>query len=151
MRKAAIILIVCSLAVGCGVSRKDRPEAPVWNMFKAAGSADVKGYLNCFSEQIVDKIKATIEEMGYDQFRRYLRNMDESIMGIAITDRENIAEDKIRLKVELVFRDRNEVQKIVVGKERGAWKIVEMSDSARIKTLIPYGTNLYPIRSDEEK
>jgi hypothetical protein len=45
-----------------------------------------------------------------------------------------------RIAVEYVYQDRNEVQQVVVRREGGQWKIVQVESAERIKTLVPYGT-----------
>ena len=143
-------LIICSFAAACGGGgQKSHPEDVVWAMFKSAGKGDIDEYLGCFSQSLKEKIGSAIAEMGEERFKQYLAQTDKDIIGIAITDRQQVAEDEIHLKVELVFKNSNDVQKFALRKTRNTWKIEEISGSAKVKMLIPYGTQVYPSYSDD--
>ena len=55
----------------------------------------------------------------------------------ALTDRE------VKVRVEYVYQDRNEVQQMYLEKSGNNWKITRVDSAERIKTLVPYGT---PVR-----
>jgi hypothetical protein len=46
----------------------------------------------------------------------------------------------VKLRVEYVFADRNEVQWMYLENANGSWKIARVDATERVKTLIPYGT-----------
>ncbi len=50
---------------------------------------------------------------------------------------------EVKVKVEYVFQDRNEVQWMYLEKSGNSWRIARVDTAERIQTLVPYGT---PVR-----
>ncbi|MBM4044138.1 MAG: hypothetical protein FJ279_03420 [Planctomycetes bacterium] len=120
-----------------------KPEDPVWAMFQAAKDGNVQAYLNCFADEIRARLDREAQEMRPERFGGYLRQGSKDVLGIAVSDLEKLREDEARMRVELTFRDRNEVQKFAVRKLRNGWKIKDMTEAQRVKPVIPYGTKVF--------
>jgi hypothetical protein len=71
---------------------------------------------------------------------QYLKDMNSPIKGVALNDPAPISEREVKVRVEYVFQDRNEVQIFYLEKAGADWKITRMENSERVKTLVPYGT-----------
>jgi hypothetical protein len=117
------------------------PESVIWRMSDAARTGDVETYLSCFDGELRRNLEKTVAEMGERKFSEYLKRLNEEITGIAISDLDPTGEAGAKLRVEFVFRGKNEVQQHYLVLRDGAWKIERVDESERIKTLIPYGTD----------
>ncbi len=139
-------------AIGAGLWARSRgggdrgPEATVYAMFEAVGKGDVAGYLDCYGGELLDRLKAAARESGDARFAEDLRRRGEGMTGIAISrppgDAASSAESAI-LRVEQVFRDRNEAQDYSLRRRRGRWRIEGIGPANTVKMPIPYGTPVY--------
>jgi hypothetical protein len=117
------------------------PEDIVWRMSDAIREGDVQAYLDCFSGALKQNLQRTADDMGEAQFSQYLKKLNDEETGIAVSDLEQTNEQTATLKVEFVFRGRNEVQKHSFELLAGAWKITQVDGAVQVKTLIPYGAD----------
>jgi len=117
------------------------PESVIWRMSDAARIGDVEAYLNCFDGELRRTLKKTVVEMGEREFGAYLKRLNEEITGIAVSDLKLTGEAGANLRVEFVYRGKNEAQRHYLVLRDGAWKIDRVDESERIKTLIPYGAD----------
>lgn len=117
------------------------PEDIIWSMSDATREGDVHAYLDCFSGALKQNLQKTADDMGESQFSRYLKELSDEVTGITVSELEQADEQTATLKVEFVFRGKNEVQKHSFKFLAGAWKITKVDGAEQIKTLIPYGTD----------
>jgi hypothetical protein len=80
--------------------------------------------------------------MGAPQFSGYLKRLNAEMTGIAVSDFEQISPAEAALRVEFVFRGRNEAQKHHFRLIDGAWKIERLDGAEQIKPLVPYGSEV---------
>jgi hypothetical protein len=118
------------------------PEGVVWRMSDATREGDVQTYLDCFSGALKQNLQKTADDMGESEFSRYLKERSDEVTGIAVSDLEQANEQTASLKVEFVFRGRNETQIHSFKFVAGGWKITEVDGAEQIKTLVPYGTDV---------
>jgi len=118
------------------------PEDVVWRMSDATREGSVQAYLDCFSGPLKQNLQKTADDMGESHFSRYLKELSEEVTGIAVSDLKQANEETASLKVEFVFRGRNETQIHSFKLLAGGWKITEVDGAEQIKTLIPYGTDV---------
>ncbi len=116
------------------------PEDVVWRMSDATRDGNVRAYLDCFSGALKQNLQKTASDMGEPQFSQYLKKLNDEVTGIAVSDFEQVNEQTATLKVEFVFRGKNEAQKHRFKLVDGKWKIDDVETAERVKTLIPYGT-----------
>jgi hypothetical protein len=147
--KARILAsIVLAVAIGVPVGRRlGRPPRPpaepqdaVYAMLDAARAGDVKAYLACYTGTMESALRQTVSESTTLAFAKYLKDSNSAIKGVAISDPQTTGDSEVKLRVEYVYQDRNEVQMIYVEKRPNGWKIARADSEERIKTLIPYGT-----------
>jgi len=118
------------------------PEDVVWRMSDATREGNVQAYLDCFSGPLKQNLQKTVDDIGESQFSRYLKELSDEVTGIAVSDLKQADEETASLKVEFVFRGRNETQIHSFKLLAGVWKITEVDGAEQIKTLVPYGTDV---------
>ncbi|MBI4877743.1 MAG: hypothetical protein HY822_24190 [Acidobacteria bacterium] len=117
-----------------------KPQDAVYAMLDAAREGNVQKYLGAYTGQMEVSLRQTIAESGEAAFAKYLRESNAAIKGVAVMEPQPLSDREVKLKVEYVYQDRNEVQLVCVEKTAGAWRIARVDSAERIKTLIPYGT-----------
>ena len=160
-RKAQIVTVaVLAIAVGVVLGRKANwdlssisnlvpaqtvkadptPQDAIYNMLDAAREGDVPKYLSAYTGQMEASLKQAIAESTEPGFAKYLKESNASIKGIAITEPQTLTDREVKVRVEYVYQDRNEVQQMYLEKFGTAWKIARVDSTERVKTLVPYGT-----------
>jgi hypothetical protein len=121
-------------------SRTKTPEDTVYGMLDAARAGDTTMYVDTFSGPLQQQIRQVIRESGKTQFASYLTAQSGSFQSVALSVTDQSSDVEARLRVEYVYTNRNDVQTFHLKKEGGLWKILGISGTDQIKTLIPYGT-----------
>jgi hypothetical protein len=120
--------------------RSQTPEDTAYGMLDAARAGDTAVYVDTFSGPLQQQIQQAIRESGKTQFATYLTAQSSSFQSVALSVADQPSDIEARLRVEYVYANRNEVQTFHLKKSGGRWKIVGISGTDQIKTLIPYGT-----------
>lgn len=121
-------------------SRARTPEDTVYGMLDAARNGDTKVYVDTFSGPLQLQIQQAVRESGKLQFASYLAAQSAKFQSVAISVTDQPSDVEARLRIEYVYTNRNEVQIFHLKKDEGRWRIVEISGTDQVKTLIPYGT-----------
>lgn len=121
-------------------AKPQTPEDAVYGMLDAAHAGDTQAYVSAFAGTLRQQIEQVIRESGKTQFATYLAGQSSSFQSVALTVTDQPSDEEARLRVEYVYVNRNEVQTLHLRKNAGQWKIVGISGTDQIKTLIPYGT-----------
>lgn len=116
------------------------PQDTIYAMLDAAREGSVSKYLANYTGQMEAGLKQSIAEQGDASFVKYLKDSNSPIKGIAITEPQQLTDSEVKVRVEYVYQDRNEVQYMYLDKIGGAWKIARVDSTERVKTLVPYGT-----------
>lgn len=144
---AIIGIIAAVLYARSPKSGASPPEDAVHRMVKAANDGDINGYLDCFEGELSARLRAARKELGDQRFSNDVRQRVAGMTGIAISrasTEEASGEPAVAaLRVEQVFRDRNEVQIFKLRRARGVWRIQSMGSAATLRMPIPYGTPVY--------
>jgi hypothetical protein len=118
------------------------PQDTVYRMMDAARDGDVRAYLGCYTGQMETTLRQIVAEKGEAALTTYIRNFNASVKGVAIQEPQSTAEREVRLRVELVYRDRNEAQNYYLQQSGTGWKIARQENTEGVKTLVPYGTTV---------
>ena len=118
------------------------PQDTVYRMMDAARDGNVRAYLGCYTGQMESTLRQIVAEKGEASLATYIRNFNASVKGIAIREPQPTAERAVRLRVEFVYRDRNEAQIYYLEQGGGNWKIARQENAEGVKTLVPYGTTV---------
>ncbi|HUS91228.1 MAG TPA: hypothetical protein VM238_14720 [Phycisphaerae bacterium] len=121
----------------------ETPEAAVNALFDAAGKGDDEAYLALLRGELARTLRATRSQMGAEAFQANLRRSAGGIVGLAVTRRDDASPPDVALNVEIIFRDRNERQRLVVSPESGAWAVTALGPASTTQPAIPYGTPVY--------
>jgi hypothetical protein len=150
-RKATLLTIAAlglALAIAVGRNQLSRwsterplptPQDAIYAMLDASRTGDVRAYLANYTGQMRTAIEQSIRESGEERFSRYLKESNSAIKGIAISEPQ-VSSREATIRVEYVYRDRNEAQTMRLEQEGSVWKITGVDATDRVKTLIPYGT-----------
>jgi hypothetical protein len=120
--------------------RAATPEDAIYGMLDAARAGNVKAYLACYSGHMNDQLRQSVAESLPGDFEKYLKTSNAAIQGVALSPPETVAGTQVKVRVEYVYRDRNEVQFIYLRNESSTWKIYQVDRAERVKTLVPYGS-----------
>ncbi|HEX4948438.1 MAG TPA: hypothetical protein VFZ34_17315 [Blastocatellia bacterium] len=115
------------------------PEDVIWQMADAARDGDAQAYLDCFSGALRQNLEKTAAEMGEAKFKAYLKQLNDEVTGIAVSDLEQPDPQTATLRVEFVKRGKSETQKHHFKLQAGQWKIEQADNSESKSLLIPYG------------
>ena len=106
-------------------------------------SRDVEAYIRCYNGEMARQLEQSTAEMTRDGFAKYLQDRNREIKGIAINEPEQASSNKVRVRVEYVYQDRNEAQFFYLEKAGSDWMITGADSTQRVPTLVPYGTPVY--------
>lgn len=118
------------------------PEEVIYGMLDAARGGDVAAYLGAFSGEVRKTLEQTAAEQGSAAFLGYLQQSNAAIKGVALQTPQPVTDREVKVQVEYVYQDRNEIQQMYLTREPQGWKISRVDSAERIKTLIPYGTRV---------
>lgn len=155
-RKAQIVTVVI-LAMGLGIAayRKGSfqfrntviaekpsmtPQDVVYAMLDAAREGDVRKYVALYTGQMESALKQVVSESSESGFSKYLKDSNAAIKGVAVNEPAPVTDTEVKLRVEYVYQDRNEVQFMYLEKAGDKWRIARVDGAERAKTLVPYGT-----------
>jgi len=122
--------------------RAETPEDALYKMLDAASIGDTKAYLDCFAGDLRQQLTQVIHETSTAQFAQYLSSQNSAFTGVAVSATDNANPGNARLRVEYIYPERNEVQTVYLRRDPDNWKIVQVTGSEQIKTLIPFGTRV---------
>jgi hypothetical protein len=116
------------------------PQDTIYAMLDAARDGDPAKYLACYSGQMLTSLEQSVNETGKEGFTKYLKDSNAPIKGVALNEPQVLTDREVKVRVEFVYQERNEVQFMYLEKSGSAWKIARVDATERVKTLIPYGT-----------
>jgi hypothetical protein len=121
--------------------RPPEPRDAIYKMLDAARDGNSAAYLDCFTGQMATTLRQSQAEMGDAAFVRYLRESNQQIKGVALSEPAAVTDREVQVRVEYVYQDRNEAQQVYLEKAPGGeWRIARVDSTQRVKTLVPYGT-----------
>jgi len=116
------------------------PQGAIYAMLDAAREGDTGKYAAAWTGPMEPAIRQAVAEQTEAGFAEYLRKSNAAIKGVAITQPETLTDREVKVRVEYVYQDRNEVQFMYLEKAGESWKIARVDAAQRVPTLIPYGT-----------
>ncbi len=128
------------------VSAPAGPEDAIYGMLDAARAGDTKTYLDSFvgpmRDQVAQVIKENTEKENAERsFAAYLKSQNSAFQGVAVSITDRPSDTEAQVRVEYIYGNRNEVQSVSLRKD-SRWRIVKVSGSEQIKTLLPFGSTV---------
>lgn len=149
MRKWVVYILVAALLATAAIllrgrdRRPETPEATVNTFFEAAARGDDGTYLDLAAGPLRAGLQETRSQLGAEKFRKGLVDSMAGMKGLAIAAGRDAPPGQVALDVEIVFADRNERQRILLGPRGRGWEIVSISAASGQKPAIPYGTPVF--------
>ncbi len=119
------------------------PQDVIYGALDAAREGKVNEYLGAHTGQMEQSLRKAVAESTEAGFEKYLKETNAAIKGIALQEPQALTDREVKVRVEYVFQDRNEIQWMYLEKSGNTWKIARVDTAERIQTLVPYGT---PVR-----
>lgn len=116
------------------------PQDTIYAMLDSARAGDVKQYLSYFAGDVASALRQQLRESGENAFAGYLQSTQSGVKGVALNEPQVLTDREVKVRVEFVYQDRNEIQFMTLEKSNSAWKITKLDSAERVKTLVPYGT-----------
>lgn len=156
-RKAQILTVLILSAVVAGIASRKvdfqsllptqtsaksdvTPQDAIYAMLDAGRAGQVTPYLAAHTGQMEISLRKAVAESTEAGFSSYLKESNAAIKGIALQEPQQLTDREVKVRVEYVFEDRNEVQHMYLEKIGNSWKISRVDAAERIKTIVPYGT-----------
>ncbi|MBL8177451.1 MAG: hypothetical protein JNK48_22430 [Bryobacterales bacterium] len=119
------------------------PQDVIYTALDAARDGNVSAYISAHTGQMEQALRKAAAESTESGFAKYLKETNAPIKGIALQEPQSLTDREVKVRVEYVFQDRNEIQWMYLEKSGNTWKIARVDSAERIQTLVPYGT---PVR-----
>ncbi|HEV2199579.1 MAG TPA: hypothetical protein VGR73_07150 [Bryobacteraceae bacterium] len=116
------------------------PQDTIYSMMNAARAGDTKAYVAYYTGPMLASLDQTLAATTEADFGKYLKETNAAVMGVTVFDPERVGETEVKVRVEYVYKDRNEAQTVFLEKGPGGWKISRVDAAERVGTPIPYGT-----------
>ena len=116
------------------------PQDAIYGMLDAARAGDTTAYLNWFSGEMQTQLLQVEKEDTQPTFAAYLKSQNQALEGVAVSVTDRPSDREAQVRVEYIYRGRNEVQGVQLRKESSGWKIVKVTNADQLRTPLPFGT-----------
>jgi len=121
----------------------EKPEDSIRQFFDAASRGDSKRCLKLCSGELRRSLEGLRQQMARERFEEQLRQTTKGLKGLAIYSPQPVNENTVRIRTELIYADRNEVQQFTVSQEGTGWRITSISSSDTHRPPIAFGTPVF--------
>jgi hypothetical protein len=113
------------------------PQQTIHQMFDAVQAGDTRRYLASYAAPL----RAELEQSGGPpaQFAVYLRQQNAGVKGLALGAAQG-GGNQVRIPVEYIYPDRNELQWLTLQRQGGQWLITKIEAALHQAAPVPYGT-----------
>lgn len=152
-RRLLAAVLAVALLVGAAVySRRAQPPASpsgelpaspqdcLSRMVEAAQRGDVAAYLACFSGALHEELA---NQARSPRFGEHLSASVAELKGIATHPSNTPTPDAVELVVERLFVRHNEVQRVMLRRADGRWRIERMTSLGTAVPPVEYGTPVF--------
>ena len=141
---ALVVVLVAAAVLMRGRGRlPETPEDAVSAMFDAAGRGDAATYLNLLTGDLKGSVENSRSQLGAEGFSESLRRSVAGIKSFAVNRAPEATPGGTALDVELVFVDRNEMQRFFLVPQGGGWAIAAIDKAQMRKPPVAYGTPVF--------
>ena len=136
-------LITAALLMRSGDELPPTPEKTIAAFFDAARDGDTRAYLRLTTGELRKSLDQLRKQQGVDTFQANLKRTNEGIMGQAVRELPGAPAGTAAYEVELIFKDRNEVQTFRLEQSGTGWAIASIEVARVYQPEIPYGTPVF--------
>ncbi|NLS96327.1 MAG: hypothetical protein GXX96_29670 [Planctomycetaceae bacterium] len=120
-----------------------KPEDTIAAFFDAARDGNMGAYLRLTSGELRKSLDQLRRQQGAETFQANLRRTNDGIVGQAVRELPGAPGGMADYEVELVFADRNEVQRFRLEQVGSGWAIASIETARVYQPEIPYGTPVF--------
>jgi hypothetical protein len=140
----ATAMLVAALAAAVLCKQQEiaapQPQDPIYQRLDAVRDGSVTNYIDAHTGSMKASLLRAAAEVGEARLLQSLRDQNASLKGIAILQPDPLSDREVKVRVEYIFADRNEIQSYYLEKAGNTWKIARVDGAQRIQTLVAYGT-----------
>jgi hypothetical protein len=133
----ATFLVIAGLLAVAILRRQAKPAATpkdtIYAMLDAARAGNTAAYLSQYTGPLASQLQQSVTAA-------YLKSSNAEIKGVSLSEPQFLSDRDATLRLEYIYRDRNEAQTVYLERTSGAWKIARVDSAERVPTLVPYGT-----------
>lgn len=135
-----ILLLAAAALLMRGRGRlPETPEDTVTALLDAAARGDAEGYVRLLGGDARASIEQNRAEFGAEKFAASLRRAAAGVKSMAISRAADAGPNAVALDVDLVFADRNEMQRHLLAPQGGGWVVVKIDRAESRKPPVAYG------------
>ena len=138
----AVLVAVAFLLRG-GDQLPQEPEGTIAAFFDAARDGNMGAYLRLTTGDLRKSLDQLRKQQGAETFQANLRRTNDGIVGQAVRPLPGAPSGTADYEVELVFTDRNEVQRFRLEQVGSGWAIASIETARVYQPEIPYGTPVF--------
>ena len=137
---ALILLLVAAALLMRGRGRlPETPEDAVTALFDAAARGDADGYLRLLGGDVRAAVEQNRAELGGEKHAASLRRSVAGVKSMAISRGADAGPNAVALDVDLVFVERNEMQRLLLMQQGSGWVVMKIERAEARKPPVAYG------------
>lgn len=146
-------LVAAALVMRGGDQLPATPEEAIAEFFDAARDGNTRAYLRLTTGALRKSLDQLRKQQGPDTFQANLKRTNDGIMGQAVRELTGAPTGTATYEVELIFKDRNEVQTFRLEQSGSGWAIASIEVARVYQPEIAYGTPVFaepeePVKQD---
>ena len=136
-------LVAAALLMRGGDQLPSTPEETIAEFFDAARDGNARAYLRLTTGELRKSLDQLRRQQGAETFRANLQRTNDGIMGQAVRELPNPPTGTAAYEIELIFKDRNEVQTFRLEQSGSGWAIASIEVARVYQPEIAYGTPVF--------
>jgi len=144
-------LVTAALLMRSGDQLPATPEETIAAFFDAARDGNSRTYLRLTTGELRKSLDQLRKQQGAETFQANLKRTNDGIVGQAVRELPDAPTGTAAYEIELIFKDRNEVQTFRLEQTGTGWAIASIDVARVYQPEIPYGTPVFAEPEEPEK
>ena len=136
-------LVAAALLLRDGGQLPATPEEAIAAFFDAARDGNTRAYLQLTTGDLRQSLDQLRRQQGGETFQANLQRTNDGIVGQAVRELPGAPTGMATYEVELIFKDRNEVQTFRLEQSGSGWAIASIEVARVYQPEIAYGTPVF--------
>lgn len=136
-------LVAAALLMRGGEQLPNTPEEAIAEFFDAARDGNTRAYLRLTTGELRESLDQLRKQQGVETFQANLKRTNDGIMGQAMRELPDAPTGTAAYEIELIFKDRNEVQTFRLEQSGSGWAIASIEVARVYQPEIAYGTPVF--------